>query len=71
MSILAFGLGNSGSGSGGIGTRFAQIKDAELQPIVLDAELVIPELNIVEIQTEVLSAAVVVPKLDAEIFDEC
>lgn len=77
MSIVAFGLGPTGTGGAGVPsepiiiTRVGQIKDAKLSVSILSASIEIPEISGVELEMPMVNAAIVTPKLDAEIFDEC
>jgi hypothetical protein len=71
MSILTFGLGQSGGGAGLDEVRFGQITDALLYERMLDASLELPEPPEAELYSPAIEAELEKPYLDAELDDNC
>lgn len=71
MSILTFGLGQSGGGFEINSVRFADKKEAKLETTILGAELNVDEIESAALVDNVLTASLKVDKIDAEIIDEC
>ena len=70
MSILTFGLGQSGGGAEIGAIRFSQITDVEMTVKELDAEVESVEIGEADVYTVEIEAELQLPYLDAEI-DDC
>lgn len=67
MSIVAYGLGPTGTGSGFEpgAVRMSNIKDGDLEDSVLSVDLNTPIID-PSLQVEVLDASIKIPVLDAQ-----
>lgn len=71
MSILTFGLGQSGGGAEIGAIRFSQTTDAEAEFLTLDASIVEEIIDEVELVKPTIDAELIIPEIDAELDDDC